>query len=102
MRNRRVVITGMGAVTPVGLTARESWQNVKLGVCGVGPITQFDATGMKVQLAAEVKGFEPEAVLDRQSARRMAALPSSLWLPPGRPWPMRLGMGRKRIWTGAV
>ena len=71
MRNRRVVITGMGAVTPVGLTARESWQNVKLGVCGVGPITQFDATGMKVQLAAEVKGFEPEAVLDRQSARRM-------------------------------
>ena len=38
MRNRRVVITGMGAVTPVGLTARESWQNVKLGVCGVGPI----------------------------------------------------------------
>ena len=71
MRNRRVVITGMGAVTPVGLTARESWQNVKLGVCGVGPITQFDATGMKVQLAAEVKGFEPEVVLDRQSARRM-------------------------------
>ena len=46
MRNRRVVITGMGAVTPVGLTARESWEYVKLGVCGVGPISQFDATGM--------------------------------------------------------
>lgn len=71
MSKRRVVITGIGAVTPLGLTAQESWQAVRQGVCGIGPITQYDPTGMKVQLAAEVKGFEPEAVLDRQAARRM-------------------------------
>ena len=60
MERRRVVITGLGAVTPIGRTAMESWQAVKDGVCGVAPITQFDPTGMKVQLAAEVKGFVPE------------------------------------------
>ena len=59
MDRRRVVITGLGAVTPVGLTADESWQAVKNGVCGIAPITQFDPAGMKVQLAAEVKGFDP-------------------------------------------
>ena len=60
MNRRRVVITGLGAVTPIGLTAGESWQAVQDGVCGVAPITQFDPTGMKVQLAAEVKDFVPE------------------------------------------
>ena len=60
MDRRRVVITGLGAITPVGLTAPESWQAVKDGVCGVAPITQFDTEGMKVSLAAEVKGFVPE------------------------------------------
>ena len=54
MDRRRVVITGLGAVTPVGLTASESWQAVKDGMCGIAPITQFDPTGMKVHLAAEV------------------------------------------------
>ena len=57
MERRRVVITGLGAVTPIGLTAKESWQAAKDGVCGIAPITQFDPTGMKVHLAAEVKGF---------------------------------------------
>lgn len=71
MSKRRVVITGIGAVTPLGLTAQESWQGVRQGVCGIGPITQYDPTGLKVQLAAEVKGFQPETVLDRQAARRM-------------------------------
>ena len=71
MSKRRVVITGIGAVTPLGLTAQESWQGVRQGVCGIGPITQYDPTGLKVQLAAEVKGFQPETVLDRQAAKRM-------------------------------
>ena len=71
MERRRVVITGLGAITPVGLTAPESWQAVQDGVCGVAPITQFDPTGMKVQLAAEVKGFDPEPLLGKQEARRM-------------------------------
>lgn len=71
MEKRRVVITGMGAVTPVGLTAPESWQAVKDGVCGVAPITRYDAAGQKVKLAAQVKGFDAQEVLGRQEARRM-------------------------------
>lgn len=71
MEKRRVVITGMGAVTPVGLTAPESWQAVKAGVCGVAPITRYDAAGQKVKLAAQVKGFDAQEVLGRQEARRM-------------------------------
>ena len=72
MERRRVVITGLGAVTPVGLTAADSWQAVRSGVCGIGPITQFDPTGQKVSLAAEVKGFDPEAHFTRQEAKHMA------------------------------
>ena len=71
MNRRRVVITGLGAVTPVGLTARDSWQAVRDGVCGIAPITQFDASAQKVKLAAEVKGFVPEELLGRQEAKRM-------------------------------
>ena len=71
MEQRRVVITGIGAVTPIGLTAAESWQSVKAGVCGVGHITQYDASAQKVKLAAEVKGFDPEALLGRQESKRM-------------------------------
>ena len=72
MERRRVVITGLGAVTPIGLTAKESWQAAKDGVCGIAPITQFDPTGMKVHLAAEVKGFEPENYMGKPEAKRMA------------------------------
>lgn len=71
MERRRVVITGLGAVTPLGLTVPESWRAVREGVCGVGPITQFDPAGMKVQLAAEVKGFDPEALFGKPETKRM-------------------------------
>lgn len=71
MVRRRVVITGLGALTPIGLNVPESWQGVREGRCGVGPITQFDPAGMKVQLAAEVKGFDPDALLGKQEAKRM-------------------------------
>ena len=71
MDRRRVVITGLGAVTPVGLTASESWQAVKDGMCGIAPITQFDPTGMKVHLAAEVKGFEPANCMTKPEAKHM-------------------------------
>ena len=71
MERRRVVITGLGAVTPLGLTAPESWRAVREGVCGIGPITQFDPAGMKVQLAAEVKGFDPEALFGKPETKRM-------------------------------
>ena len=69
MDRRRVVITGLGTITPIGLNVSESWEALKNGVCGVAPITQFDATGMKVSLAAEVKGFHPEAHLSRTDAK---------------------------------
>ena len=71
MERRRVVITGLGAVTPIGLTVGESWQAVKNGVCGIGPITHYDPSAQKVKLAAEVKGFDPESLLGRQEAKRM-------------------------------
>ena len=71
MERRRVVITGLGAVTPIGLTAGESWQAVKNGVCGIGPITHYDPAAQKVKLAAEVKGFDPESLLGRQESKRM-------------------------------
>ena len=71
MERRRVGITGLGAVTPIGLTVGESWQAVKNGVCGIGPITHYDPAAQKVKLAAEVKGFDPEALLGRQESKRM-------------------------------
>lgn len=71
MERRRVVITGMGAVNPLGLTYPDSWQAVREGVCGIAPITQFDASELKVKLAAEVKGFAPEELLGKADAKRM-------------------------------
>ena len=71
MERRRVVITGLGAVTPLGLTATDTWQAVREGRCGIGPITQFDPTEQKVKLAAEVKDFVPENYLPKPEAKRM-------------------------------
>lgn len=68
---RRVVITGLGAVTPVGLTAPDTWSALKAGTCGVGTITRFDTEGYKVTVAAEVKGFDPlERGLSKQEVKR--------------------------------
>ena len=71
MERRRVVITGLGAVTPVGLTAAESWQAVKDGKCGIAPITLYDASNMKAKLAGEVKGFEPANYMEKREARKV-------------------------------
>ena len=68
---RRVVITGMGAVTPIGNSVDESWSNVIEGVSGVGPITQFDTQDLLVQIACEVKGFDPEDYMEKREARRI-------------------------------
>ena len=67
---RRVVITGLGAVTPLGLNVEEFWANVIAGKSGVGLITRFDTTDFNVKSAAEVKGFDPENYLDKKEARR--------------------------------
>jgi len=69
---RRAVVTGMGAVTPIGNDARTFWRNLQAGVSGGGPITSFDATGFDVRIAAEVKDFDPTIAMDRKMARRMS------------------------------
>ena len=68
----RVVVTGLGAVTPVGIGVEESWRSLIGGVSGVGPITQFDPSELGVRIAAEVKGFEPRDFIEPKAARRMS------------------------------
>ena len=68
---RRVAVTGLGAVTPIGNTAEEFWNGIREGRVGIGPITKFDASGYEVKIAAEVKGFVAKERLDFKSAKRM-------------------------------
>lgn len=67
---RRVAITGLGAVTPVGNNAPDSWAALKAGTCGIGPLTHFDDTDYKVSVAAEVKDFDPSGLLSVPEMRR--------------------------------
>jgi len=67
---RRVVITGLGALTPIGNSVEELWNNLLKGVGGAGPITRFDAAKFKTQFACEVKNFNPEDFFDRKEARK--------------------------------
>ena len=71
MELKRVVVTGMGAVTPLGNTTEETWKNLIEGVSGAGPITHFDASLFKTQFACEVKDFNVGNYIDRKEARRM-------------------------------
>ena len=71
MSLKRVVVTGLGALTPVGNTAEETWNNLIAGTSGAGPITRFDASLFKTHFACEVKDFQPNDLLDRKEARRM-------------------------------
>jgi len=71
MSLKRVVVTGLGALTPLGNSAEETWKNLLAGKSGAGPITRFDASLFKTHFACEVKDFEPNDVLDRKEARRM-------------------------------
>ena len=66
----RVVITGLGALTPLGLDVPTTWQALLEGRSGIGPITRFDPAGMRSRIAGELKGFDPEAALGRKEARR--------------------------------
>lgn len=68
---RRVVITGMGALTPIGNSAAQTWQAAKAGECGIAPITRFDTSAHKVKLAAELKRFNTEDYIDKREARKM-------------------------------
>jgi len=69
---RRVVVTGLGAVTPLGNTVEETWGAIKAGKSGIGPITLFDTTDFKVKIAAEVKDLDPSQWVDKKETRKMA------------------------------
>ena len=71
MEKRRVVITGMGTVNPIGNSVAESWQAVKDGKCGIGPITRYDCSNMRVKLAGEVKDLDIDGVLGKREAKKM-------------------------------
>ncbi len=68
---RRVVITGLGAITPIGNNAKDFWKGIKEGKCGIDEITHFDASEYKVKLAAEVKEYNPEDYFDKKAAKRL-------------------------------
>ena len=70
-KNRRVVVTGMGAITPIGNSVEEFWNGIKEGKTGFGSITYFDTADYRCKLAAEVKDFDPTQYMDKKSARRM-------------------------------
>lgn len=71
MELKRVVVTGLGAITPIGNSVPEFWENLVNGVSGAGPITHFDASLFKTQFACEVKGFDATKYIDRKEARKM-------------------------------
>ena len=73
MSTRRVVVTGLGALTPIGNTVPEYWNNLLNGVSGADRITRFDASLFKTQFACEVKDFNPTDFLDRKEVRKMDA-----------------------------
>src|ERR671925_894783 len=68
---RRVVITGLGAVSPLGNDAETSWRNLVAGESGAGPITHFDSTNFTVHFACELKDFDPTQWIERKQSRRM-------------------------------
>ena len=68
---RKVVVTGLGAITPIGNNVNDMWESVKNGKCGIAPITLYDTTDRKVKLAAEVKDYNPEEYLDKNEVRKM-------------------------------
>jgi len=68
---RRVVVTGMGALTPLGNTADEFWAGLTQGRSGIGPVTKFDATGFPTRIAGEIRGFDPLSYVDKKDARRL-------------------------------
>ena len=71
MQLKRVVVTGMGAITPIGNTLHEYWDSLLAGVSGADLITQFDASRFRTKFACEIKGFDPTQFMDRKEARKL-------------------------------
>ncbi|MFQ5559736.1 MAG: beta-ketoacyl synthase N-terminal-like domain-containing protein, partial [Nitrospinota bacterium] len=71
MSKRRVVVTGLGLITPLGNSVEETWNGVISGKSGIGPITRFDTTDFPVRIAGEVKDFDPEEFIERKEIKKM-------------------------------
>src|SRR5438128_12122065 len=67
---RRVVVTGLGMITPLGSTVEKTWDGITAGRSGIGPITRFDATGLETRIAGEVRDFDPLDYMERKEIRR--------------------------------
>ena len=98
---RRVVVTGMGAITPIGLNVEEFWKGIHAGQIGFGPITKFDASEYKAHLAAEVKGFVGKEHMDFKAAKRMELF-AQYAVQPKKPLRMQGLIWKKRTLTVAV
>jgi len=71
MQLKRVVVTGIGAITPIGNNLDEYWQGLLNGVSGCGPITQFDASKFKTRIACEIKGFDPLQYMEKKRSQKI-------------------------------
>ena len=71
---KRVVVTGVGAITPIGNNCSDFWASIKAGKCGIDKVTAFDVENFKCQIAGEVKDFNPEEYIDKKEARKMREL----------------------------
>jgi 3-oxoacyl-[acyl-carrier-protein] synthase II len=71
MELKRIVVTGIGALTPIGNNLDDYWNNLLAGVSGAGPITQFDASKFRTRFACEIKNFDPTQYLDKKEARKL-------------------------------
>lgn len=103
-KNRRVVVTGMGAITPIGNSVEEFWNGIKEGKTGFGPITYFDTADYRCKLAAEVKDFDPAQYMDKNPPAEWSSSASLLWRLPDRPSRMLVLLWNRKIliWWAAV
>ena len=99
MEKRRVVVTGLGAVTPIGNTVDEFWAGIKEGKVGIGPITKFDASDFKVKIAAEVRILLRRTVWMRRLPREWSHFHSMRWQLPKRHLTTPASIWRMRIRT---
>src|SRR5438034_1564577 len=67
---RRVVVTGVGMITPLGATVEKTWEGIRAGRSGISPITRFDTSGLETTIAGEVRDFDPTQYMDRKEIRR--------------------------------
>lgn len=94
---RRVVITGLGVVSPVGTGVEKFWNSLLEGKSGIAPITRFDAADFPVKIAGEVKDFDPALAGDKKTIRHMDRNAQFLLLLPGWQWKMPNWIWKKKI-----